>query len=158
MRNIEISTHVFALIWSHRRPGEETEDAILERVLSERGLAEDTSHVGEGPVQGGEVPAEEVPNFYDRGPRTWSQPTWATDLAEVLLARGGKARLSQIYADVEKLRRKEGRSTPKSIGATVRRTLENHSSDSHNYTGGADLFCMPEGKGAGIWALRPQSD
>jgi hypothetical protein len=37
--------------------------------------------------------------------------------------------------------------------ATVRRTLEDNCSDSDNFRG-VDIFCMPEGKGAGIWALR----
>lgn len=144
MRTIEISTDVFSRIWSLRSPGEETEDAILRRVLCD----------GTKPEVEPESKAEK-PHFYNRGPRTWSQPTWATDLAEVLQARGGSARLQQIYDDVAKLRRAAGRSVPRSLGATVRRTLENHSSDSDNYTGGADLFCMPEGKGSGIWGLRP---
>jgi hypothetical protein len=33
VRTIQISTSVFAAIWSQRREGEETEDAILSRVL-----------------------------------------------------------------------------------------------------------------------------
>ena len=36
----------------------------------------------------------------------------------------------------------------------VRRTPEDHSSDSNQFKGGADLFHMPEGKGAGVWASR----
>lgn len=148
MRQIEISTDVFSRIWSLRIENEENEDAILRRILS----ANDP--LDEAPKQ----PRPELPDsrqpFYERGPRTWSQPTWATDLAEVLLALGGKAHLSRIYRDVEAMRQEAGRSVPSSLEATVRRTLENHSSDSRNYTGGADLFYMPEGKGSGIWALR----
>lgn len=94
--------------------------------------------------------------YFNRGPRTWSQPTWATDLAEVLEDLGGKAPLKDIYVAVRKKRTIPGRSIPSSLTATVRRTLENHSCDSHNYTGGADLFEMAEGKGAGIWSLRAQ--
>ena len=33
MRNISVSTEVFAAIWAHRKQGEETEDAILGRIL-----------------------------------------------------------------------------------------------------------------------------
>jgi hypothetical protein len=33
MRNISVSTEVFAAIWALRKPGEETEDAILGRIL-----------------------------------------------------------------------------------------------------------------------------
>lgn len=32
-RTIPVSTDVFAAIWSHRQEGEETEDAILRRIL-----------------------------------------------------------------------------------------------------------------------------
>ena len=42
---------------------------------------------------------------------------------------------------------------PLRMEATVRRTLEDNCSDSDNFRG-VDIFCMPEGKGAGIWALR----
>ena len=148
MKAINVSTEVFARIWSLREEGEEDENAILKRVLG--GASEHAAVEQPQP----RATFDKSPNFYDRGPRTWSQPTWATDVAEVLKARGGRARLQQIYNDVEKLRRAASRSLPKSLEAVVRRTLENHSSDSHNYTGGADLFCMPEGKGAGVWALR----
>lgn len=34
MRSIQISTDVFAAIWAHRQPGEDSEDAILARVLN----------------------------------------------------------------------------------------------------------------------------
>jgi hypothetical protein len=83
-----------------------------------------------------------------------TKATWAHDLVSVLKVMGGKARLERIYEAVEKLRRANGRSVPRTLEATVRRTLENHSSHSDNYLGGVDLFCMPEGKGAGVWALR----
>lgn len=37
MKNLQVSTDVFAAIWSHREPGEETEDQILKRILIHRG-------------------------------------------------------------------------------------------------------------------------
>ncbi len=40
MRSISISTDVFAAIWANRGPGEETEEAILRRVLGLRNDAE----------------------------------------------------------------------------------------------------------------------
>lgn len=149
MRVIEVSTAVYSLIWSLREDGEETEDGILARVLQQNKPAKLDSVAPTSPI-----PSVIRANYFDRGPRTWSQPTWATDLAEVLEELGGKARLQEIYDSVREKRKAAGRSLPPSLTATVRRTLENHSSDSHNYTGGADLFSMPEGKGAGIWALR----
>jgi hypothetical protein len=83
-----------------------------------------------------------------------TKATWAHDLVTVLKEMGGTARLEHIYEAVEKLRRANSRSVPRTLEATVRRTLENHSSHSDNYLGGVDLFCMPKGKGAGVWGLR----
>lgn len=39
MRNINLSTDVYAAIWSKRQPGEETEDAILRRLFDVTGSA-----------------------------------------------------------------------------------------------------------------------
>lgn len=147
MRNIEVNTAVYSAIWSLREEGEESENDILMRVL-EQGLPISV----EPPAT--PKPKEKTKSYFNRGPRTWSQPTWATDLAEVLEELGGKARLHDIYDAVREKRAAAGRSVPTSLKATVRRTLENHSSDSRNYMGGADIFAMPEGKGAGIWAVR----
>jgi hypothetical protein len=82
-----------------------------------------------------------------------SDGTWRDDVREALRQLGGRASLYQIYDKVEAIRKAAGRSVPRTLDATVRRTLEDHSSDSENYRG-ADLFTMPEGRGAGVWALR----
>jgi hypothetical protein len=62
--------------------------------------------------------------------------------------------LTKIYAVAKEVRRENGRSVPPSLEATIRERLESHSSDSENFKGDRDLFCMPLGKGKGIWALR----
>ena len=80
--------------------------------------------------------------------------TWRDDVREAIRRLGGKASLYRIYKEVEAIRRESCRSVPRTLEAVVRRTLEDHSSDSANYRGGRDLFCMPEGRGAGVWALR----
>lgn len=80
--------------------------------------------------------------------------TWRDDVRSALERLGGKATLHAIYAQVRALRNSAGRSVPMSLEAVIRRTLEDHSSSSMNYRGGLDLFQMPEGKGAGVWALR----
>jgi hypothetical protein len=81
--------------------------------------------------------------------------TWRDDVRRALVELGGKSSLGEIYRVVARIRREAGRSVPQSIEATIRRTLEDHSSDSENYRPGrADLFWMPEGRGKGIWALR----
>jgi hypothetical protein len=82
-----------------------------------------------------------------------SDATWRDDVRTALLRLGGRASLHRIYREVEAIRKLASRSIPPTLDATVGRTLEDHSSDSANFRG-ADLFCMPEGKGAGVWALR----
>src|SRR5450759_4710686 len=79
--------------------------------------------------------------------------TWRDDVQTALERLGGQASLHRIYREVELIRKPAGRSIPFSLEATIRRTLEDHSSDSENFRG-ADLFFMREGKGAGVWALR----
>jgi len=247
MRTISISTTVFAKIWSLREDGEETEDAILQRVL---GCA--TGKHAQQPDQTSDTALAPNGGFYDRrfnvhfqegfeifrnylgtdyraratgghwvllndgsphrslnelsraigakrenawvnwfflGPNgerravsdlrdqsritrrkrskildlddldidvdmSESDGTWRDDVREALHQLGGKAPLHEIYDKVEAIRKAAGRSVPRTLDAIVRRTLENYSSDSDNFLGGVDLFCMPEGRGAGIWALR----
>lgn len=156
-RTIEISTDVYARIWALRHDGEESESDVLRRVLGDLGPISEPDLIAVIPAIGAErskLPVQLPPTYTDRGPKTWSQPTWATDIADVLKQAGGRLRLNQLYDRVEKFRQAANRTVPRSLEATIRRTLENHSSDSKNYTGGADIFYMPEGKGAGLWALR----
>ena len=84
-----------------------------------------------------------------------SDGTWRDDVRAALEGLGGHASLRRIYKEVERIRRAAARSVPPTLEATIRRTLEDHSSDSENHhSGRPDLFWMPEGKGAGVWALR----
>ena len=78
---------------------------------------------------------------------------WCDDVKAALTQLGGRASLHSIYKKTEKIRRANGRSVPSSLEATIRRTLEDFSSDSDNYRG-EDWFEMSEGKGQGMWALR----
>jgi hypothetical protein len=80
--------------------------------------------------------------------------TWRDDVCDALHQLGRKARLQKIYDRVEQIRKDGGRTVPPSLEATIRQCLEANSSDSHNYKGGPDIFCMPEGRGAGVWSLR----
>jgi hypothetical protein len=81
--------------------------------------------------------------------------TWCDDVEEALtkLDRGSGASLRSIYQEVRRIRIVGLRSVPDSLEATIRRTLEDNSRDSDNYRG-QDIFCMPLGKGAGVWGLR----
>lgn len=78
--------------------------------------------------------------------------TWLEDAQEALRRLGGKAFLSSIYREVEKIRKAGGRSLPKNWKSIVRQTLEDHCSEA-SFRTGKSVFCMPEGKGAGVWAL-----
>jgi len=84
----------------------------------------------------------------------YSDGTWRDDVFEALRQLGGRASLDQIYQEVERIRREMQRSVPRTLDAIVRRTLEENSSDSDSFKGGPDLFIMPVGRGAGVWALR----
>ncbi len=68
----------------------------------------------------------------------------------ILQQRGGQASYSEIYADYEKLK---GVSLSATNKATLRKTIEMHSSDSANFRG-KDIFYSVEGIGKGVWGLR----
>ena len=246
MRTISVSTEVFAKIWFLRRPGENSEDVVLHRVL---GCDEELGNAGE-PRPQAPVSGRDPIGVFDRrhgvhfpdgfevfrvyrgrdykacatsgnwirsdgvscrtlnelsrsiGARTenawvnWffkdkdglrvavaslrkeiadnegpesdeprqpggiqdsSDPTWRGDVRRALEELGGRASLNSLYKQTKKIRRAHARSIPEAVEAVVRRTLEENSSDSEVYRGGPDLFWMPEGKGAGVWALRPRA-
>jgi predicted HNH restriction endonuclease len=78
--------------------------------------------------------------------------TWLTYIIKAFDNLGGLASYSDLYKELERIR-EEPRSTE--WKATVRRTIETHSSHSANYTPGRpDLFYSVQGLGQGIWALR----
>jgi hypothetical protein len=75
--------------------------------------------------------------------------SWKDDLVEALTALDGQGSLAEIYVEVTRRR-------PNLRGqwqATVRGTLERHSSDSENFKG-EDLFYSVGGIGSGSWGLR----
>lgn len=75
---------------------------------------------------------------------------WARDLITVLKNRGGATRLENIYTDMERLRRKFGRSWPDTAESTVRCTLQRHSRG-HPQFQGEDLFVNTV---IGMWELK----
>ena len=74
---------------------------------------------------------------------------WKLELVDALRALGGAGSLGQIYAQVKAQRP----SVDGAWEATVRQTLERHSSDSDNFKG-EDLFALAGRKGDGRWRLR----
>jgi hypothetical protein len=170
MRDISISIDVFAAIWAIRRPYENNENDILSRVLAEylalprpaeaslmnargdlvqplasavevvqvsRGMEEKSSE-----KEGGRMSQSHEPEI--------GKVRWVDDVQLALRALGGSASLHTIYKEVGRRRRDGNRSLPRTLEATVRRTLEDHSSDSANFKG-EDLFANV---GRGEWALR----
>jgi len=245
MRTISVSTEVFARIWALRRPGEESENAILQRVLDCRGaetqkerdksaafasepdgpeagifdrrhnvrfpegfevsrvylgqdfrahaskgnwirsdgmkfrslnelsrsigartenawlnwffVARDGSRAPVATLRKGAAVQQGESEKIETNPNGETEMTWRSDVRKALEELGGRASLRRIYRETSRIRRAAGRSLPQSFDATVRRTLEEHSSDSLVYRGIHDLFWMPEGKGAGVWALRDEA-
>ena len=79
--------------------------------------------------------------------------SWREIIRDALQNLGGTAPLEDIYTESKRLRLEAGGSVTREFEATIRRTLEDNSSDSENFRSD-DWFEMPEGKGQGIWALR----
>lgn len=132
MRTIDISTDVFSAIWKNRLAGEESEDAILRRLLQ----------VGAGT------------NAASPETNRNGKCLWRDDVKAALLQLGGEAHLSEIYRQVRQIRLSAGRRLPRSTEAIVRRELEYNSSDSESFTGKYNWFRSIQGIGAGRWGLR----
>ncbi|OYO08171.1 hypothetical protein CGZ98_16600 [Enemella evansiae] len=76
--------------------------------------------------------------------------TWKDDIVAALGALGGSAAYADIYEEVARRRT----SLPKSWRFIIRRTIQDHSSDSAGYKGREDLFVAVRGLHAGEWGLR----
>lgn len=77
--------------------------------------------------------------------------TWLDYVIKAFENLGGVAKYEQLYNEIL-LVRKEGFSA--SWKATVRATIERHSSDSMAYEGKKDIFYSVDGLGNGMWGLR----
>ena len=139
MRQIEIETDVFALIWANRKDGEETENEILRRVLS---------------IMPSEKSRGSVETAKTHRTKKEKAVLWRDDIVDGLTRLGGEADLAEIYKVVRSIRKTHGRTLPPSTEAVIRRELENNSSDSESFTAQRDLFCSVNGLGGGRWALR----
>jgi hypothetical protein len=133
MRSIEVATDTFAAIWRLRRPGEHTENEVLKRLLSDL----EVQQLREEDM----TPSEKDGSAKVR---------WVDDVEAALKRLGNTADLHEIYRVTQVLRSAAGRTIPRTLEATIRRTLEDHSSDSANFKGN-DLFRLV---GRGRWGLR----
>lgn len=159
MKQIEVDLDVFARIWACRKGTEKNENEVLRRMLLvDQSVPEGESLVEPNAMVNGRTnyKAKEVKSS-DRALgiqgscTSYGKVRWVDDVRTALVYLGGQARLAKIYEQVERIRAAEGRSIPRSLDATIRRTLEDHSSDSENFRAREDLFRIVE---RGIWALR----
>ena len=166
MRQISVSTDVFARIWSIRRPNEETESDVLARVL--RSYSE-SADGGERVVQNialNTSPQEMVPIITQpEGGVAMISPSkayghlvshaaWWEVVFAALQKLGGEAQLHYLYREVEGLCKSIGKRLPRKLDATVRGTLEDNCAESGRYKHVRDVFCMPQGKGRGVWGVK----
>ncbi|MDF3127213.1 HNH endonuclease [Rheinheimera sp. 1928-s] len=75
--------------------------------------------------------------------------TWSEDIELAVKNLGGVASLSEIYAEVKRVRKGP---YPSSFKATIRGTIENNSSDSAKFKSN-DIFFSVNGLGSGVWGL-----
>ncbi len=80
--------------------------------------------------------------------------SWAREVVHALEGLGGVASYAQIYDYIEQ---HATRPLTPAWRATVRQTIQSHSSDTDHYRGGADLFHAVEGLHKGVWGLRPSA-
>jgi hypothetical protein len=156
MRQIEVDVDVFAAIWALRRTGESTENEVLRRVLLERSgqlIVEHSGSMGAKTKTSNSGADLEAKDSELEGQAMETVPgkiRWVDDVLAALRSLGGKAMLHSIYKEVEQRRRVGGRSVPPELEATIRRTLEDHSSDSKNFRS-INYF---RNVSRGEWALR----
>jgi hypothetical protein len=147
MRQISVNIDVFAQIWSLRRASERDENEILKRILEEYSSKWETSAeiTMDAEIREKERPSETKAREVEVG-----KIRWVDDVRAALVELGGRGSLHSIYQVVEQRRRTGGRSVPRTLEATIRRTLEDHSADSANFRG-VNLFSI---LGRGEWGLR----
>lgn len=77
--------------------------------------------------------------------------TWVDIIVDAMNKLGGKAHLRDIYDHAQRTHKH----LPISYQAIIRREIESHSTDSHNYRENCeDLFYSVSGIGSGHWGYR----
>ena len=148
MRQIEVSTDTFAALWSARQSDEFSEEDVIKRLLGIKPEVADLLKTS------GRTLPDAQPN---QGEKVMDRPPsikWTELLVWSLNRLGGQATLGEIYRVSREGRRSLGRTTTLHHDDSARECLESHCSESKKYRGKVDIFWMPQGKGAGVWALR----
>jgi putative restriction endonuclease len=76
---------------------------------------------------------------------------WTDDISNALLQLGGLSHYSDLYYKIEEIREEN---LSENWKAVVRRTIQQHSSDSESFLKKEDLFYTINGIGSGVWGLR----
>lgn len=140
MRQIQVDLDVYARIWANREAPEKTENEILRRLLDVNNEVY-TSNVCSAISGETAKKVEEKMTYKIR---------WIDDVVEAFRKLGGESDLAPIYKAVERIRSDRGEKSIKTVEATIRRTIEDHSSDSDNFRS-HDYFARV---GRGRWKLR----
>jgi hypothetical protein len=148
VKQIEVSVDVFAALWSARLPHELNEDEILSRILK---LERSRGAKVLAPDAGSNYRTEDGVDSSGLKPKS---KKWVDVLTWTLMQHNGSATLGEIYKTSRQGRLALGIGITPEHDASARECLESHCKESSKYRGKADLFSMPEGKGAGLWALR----
>lgn len=152
MKAIDVDLDVYAAIWTLRKKGELTENDVLRRMLLPLAEACHEHTASKEVFTSISSQNDLIPNAMEKQTMRYvsGKVRWIDDIVSAFQSLGGQAHLAAIYNEVEQIRRAAGRSIPSSLEATIRRTIEDHSSDSDNFRG-EDVF---EKIGRGEWALR----
>lgn len=113
-------------------------------------LRSSTQHQSSAPLPGSNKSTQEL-HTREQGD---TDMKWLEVVVEALRRLNGSAELREIYREIARF---SARSLTRQFEATVRKTIESHSSDSENFKG-EDIFYSVEGKGKGIWGLREMRD
>ena len=73
--------------------------------------------------------------------------SWADDIETALENLGGEAHLSDIYGEVESIRKAAGRTWPKTAQDLIRGTLQKHCRDSDIFEGYERFAMLAKGSG-----------
>ena len=158
MRTVKVSADVFALIWSLRQEGEESEDQILLRILGGTGTGKMRAQrsVANLTAKQNARGTESKPEATDSGAqlREFRHEYWWQVIEQALDKLGQPSRVEAICAEVREICRATHKRIPREFEATVRATLGDNSSDSDKHKGARDIFTQPYGKHTAVWALR----
>ena len=84
-----------------------------------------------------------------------AQPrSWRDEVMDAIRLLGGKAPYNEIYQEIQRRQSMDFEENP-NWRAAVRQNIEMFSSDSDAFAGKEDIFYSVEGKGRGVWGLRP---